>query len=82
MATILTVHAIERYVQRVEAVTEEEVIARLDTPHIRSLIAFGASKIKLATGHRLVIVEGRIVTVTPKPLKKRCQVGKTDRREY
>lgn len=79
--TILTAHAIERYMQRVEAVSEDEVIQRLDTPHIRSLISFGAAKIKLATGHRLVIVEGRIVTVTPKPLKKRCQVGKPARRE-
>lgn len=76
MVSIITAHAIERYVQRVEAVTEDEVIARLDTPHIRRLIAFGAAKIKLATGHRLVIADGRIVTVTPKPLKKRCQVGK------
>lgn len=65
-AGIVTSHAISRYRKRVEPVSYDEAIQRMDTPAVRQAIAFGASAVVLPTGQRLVIADGKIVTVNPK----------------
>lgn len=68
----VTSHAVSRYLERVDPqATYDQVIARLDTPRIREMIAFGASAIVLPTGHHAPVVEGKIVTVLSKPGKSR-----------
>jgi hypothetical protein len=71
MALRVTSHAISRYRERVEPVSYDEAMARLSTARIRLMIAFGAREIILQSGHHAVVESGVIVTVRPKPRKKR-----------
>jgi hypothetical protein len=63
---IITAHAVSRYRERVAAVSYDEAVAAMDTPFVRRAIEIGACSVKLATGQRLVLHEGRIVTVLEK----------------
>lgn len=67
----LTTHAIERYQERVANLPDDQVREILSAPNIIKAIAFGAEKVKLGTGHRLVILSKRIVTVLPSAKIKR-----------
>lgn len=67
----LTRHAIERYIERVEPVTPQEVHKRLSTPFIMAALSLGTTSVRLPTGHRVEIVDGVIVTVAPKPGSKK-----------
>lgn len=61
----VTAHAILRYQQRVAAVSLEQARAALSTPAIRKAAEFGATCVRLGTGHRVVIREFSVVTVQP-----------------
>lgn len=61
----LTQHAIARYQERVANIPPAAVVAVLDTPAMRAALRFGARAVKLRSRHRVVIREGRIVTITP-----------------
>lgn len=56
-------HAIQRYQERVAAIPAGEVVAALSSPIIQRASEFGARYVRLSTGHRVVIVEGCVVTV-------------------
>lgn len=62
---VVTGHAIMRYQQRVANLPETLVIAALTTPAIQRAASFGAEYVRLGTGHRLVIRQGRVITVKP-----------------
>ena len=64
MVTV-TRHAIQRYQQRVRAVSDDEAITALTTPAIVIAANFGAKYVRLGTGHRVVIQNRAIVTVQP-----------------
>ena len=77
MTLHVTAHAIFRYRERVDPeATPDQVVAKLDTPRIREMIAFGAREIILGTGHHAVVAGGVIVTVRPKPFEKRRRVDR------
>lgn len=73
VAPVISLHAIERYRQRVEDVSPREVVRRLDGPALRAAIAFGASALILGSGHRLVIMGDTVVTVRPIPPRTRVR---------
>lgn len=75
----ITGHAIERFAERVANIPEAEIIRELDTPAIHAAIAFAKQRecfVKLTTGHRAVICEGKVVTVNPLPKRKKMRVIK------
>lgn len=51
----VTVHAVERYQQRVAPVEASQARAALSTRAIQTTGTFGASLVKLGTGHLIVI---------------------------
>lgn len=62
---IISAHAIERYQQRVRPCSDDEAREAMSTPFIRAAVAFGAHLIRLGSGHRLIIRNGAIITITP-----------------
>lgn len=72
----ITAHAVERYQQRVANLPDDAVIQALNSPAILTAIQIGARAVQFGTGHRAIIADGKVVTVAPKPLKKRCRRGK------
>lgn len=62
----ITQHAIERFQERVRNVTDDKARQELSSPSICAAADFGACYVKLATGQRVVISNGVIVTVLPK----------------
>lgn len=66
MPITVTRHAIERYQERVEPVSDDEAVARLSCPAIEKAAAFGARYVVLGCGNRAVIVDGHVVTVLAK----------------
>lgn len=63
----ITLHAIERYQQRVEDVPAAVVVQRLRGPAFEAAAEMGAVAVILLQGHRAVIQGGAIVTVLAKP---------------
>ncbi len=61
----ITRHAIDRFRERIADIPEEQIRARLDTPAVRAAIAFGARYVRIATGHRLAVHNGCIITILP-----------------
>ncbi|NBC37349.1 hypothetical protein GTZ99_12390 [Novosphingobium sp. FSY-8] len=61
----ITRHAIQRYIERVEAVHPVRAMRALRSPAIASAMTFGAPIVKLGTGQRVVIRAGAVVTVLP-----------------
>ena len=59
----VTFHAVQRYQERVENVTEDAARARLSCPAIVTAAKFGAPIVRLGSGHRVVIKDGSVVTV-------------------
>lgn len=66
----ITLHAIERYQQRVENVPAAVVIARLSGPAFLAADQLGSASIILPTGHRAVVHDHSVITVLPIPLHK------------
>jgi hypothetical protein len=67
----VTSHAVSRYRRRVEPVSYDEVVRRLTTPAIVSAAAIGAASVLLPSGHKVVLIGNRVVTVKAKSSKKR-----------
>ncbi len=66
----ITLHAIERYQQRVENVPACVVIQRLRGPAFDAADFLGSASIILPTGHRVVVHDHAVVTVLPVPSHK------------
>jgi hypothetical protein len=62
----VTLHAIERYQQRVENVPAIEVHRRLNAPALRKAAEFGARFVRLSGGQRIVMKDWRIITILPR----------------
>lgn len=76
MAVHVSNHAVLRYQQRVAMVPIDEARAALSSPVIEqaAIFAHNAScEVRLPTGHRLVIRDHCVITVKPKPLRRRCR---------
>lgn len=61
----VTHHACCRFIERVEAVSFEEAEARIRSfgPAIERAIGFRSSTVKLGNGVRIIVDQGRVVTV-------------------
>lgn len=68
----VTDHAIQRYCERVAEVSANAAICALSNPVIRKAAAFGARYVILSGGQRVVLQNGRVVTVLPKGWSKAC----------
>lgn len=80
---LITAHAIDRYRQRVQRVSEAEAVEAMLTPAVKAMCRFvgrGEGYVRLATGHRLTIRDGVVVTVLPaenyKRTVRRCGRGR------
>lgn len=62
----ITTHAIHRYQERIANLTAEQVQAALDIPAVRCALRIGAPFVRLASGHRIVLEDGKIITILPK----------------
>ena len=65
MAIHVTLHAIQRYQERVAPVSAAEAHKALSTPAIQIAAKFGAQFVRLPTGHRIVLNEHTVVTIQP-----------------
>lgn len=61
----VSLHAIERAIERGAASNEDAAVTLLSSPAIQAAAQFGARFVRLHTGHRVVIDEGTVVTVHP-----------------
>lgn len=66
MAVHVTNHACLRYQERVAPVSIEVARERLSSAVIEQAAAFGAMFVRLGTGQRIVIHDGRVITVLTK----------------
>lgn len=73
MIVHVTRHAIERFRQRVEDLLVRSVIKRLTTPTIRKAVEFGASGVRLGSGH-LVVIQGSTIVTVKTPRKRKVRV--------
>lgn len=62
----ITKHAFQRFRERVADLSDAAIIATLDTPVMHKAVEFGARAVILGTGHRAVLKDGVIVTITPR----------------
>ena len=62
---LVTDHAVERYQQRVRPCTADEARTALSTPAVHAAALFGATFVRLATGHRIAIKGYVVMTVLP-----------------
>jgi hypothetical protein len=61
----VTIHAIERYIERVAPVTPEQAATALDSPAVRCAAEIGARFVRLHGGQRIVLQGWTVVTVMP-----------------
>lgn len=66
----ITLHAIERYQQRVEDVPAAVVVERLRGPAFDAADRLGSASIILPTGHRAVVHDHAVITILPIPPRK------------
>lgn len=62
---LISVHAVERYQQRVADLPEAAARAALDCPAARLAARIGAPFVKLPGGQRIVIRNATVITVLP-----------------
>lgn len=65
MDLTVSLHAIQRYQERVENLPDETVRQILSSPHIKAAAAFGAKFIRIASGHRIAIADMTVTTILP-----------------
>lgn len=67
----ITYHAVQRWIERVEAVSFDEAVVAIlrHTPAILTAIEMGCCCVKLGCGARLVLDGARVVTVYPRQPK-------------
>lgn len=62
----VTHHAVERYQERVRNLPDDQVRQLICTSKaVQLAVSIGAPFVRLGTGQRLVLIEGRVVTVLP-----------------
>ncbi|QVJ07680.1 hypothetical protein L7H23_01160 [Sphingopyxis sp. BSN-002] len=66
----ITLHAIERYQQRVDDVPAAIVVQRLCGPAFDAADQLGSASVILPTGHRVIVHDHAVVTVLPIPPHK------------
>lgn len=66
----ITQHAVDRYRERIADIDPPAARAAMSTPAVQLAADFGASFVKIATGHRLVVKQHRVITVLM-PIKHR-----------
>lgn len=76
----LTLHAIQRYRERVADVPAADIWRALDIPAVRIAIDFGARFVRLSGGQRVVLEENRIVTILPRDRCRGSLARRNDRR--
>jgi len=59
----VTRHAVQRYCERVCAVSPTTAKRALSSTAVQAAVAFGAPFVRLPTGQRIVVREGNVVTV-------------------
>lgn len=75
----VTDHAIARYRERVADLPDEQIVECLDTSATRAAASLGGEcHVRLPSGHKIVVKDHTVVTVTPRPLFRRCKTGKPD----
>lgn len=65
MTLHVTAHAIIRFQQRVSNVSEDIARQALSSTIIQRAAEFGAHYVRLGTGQRVVIDQGKVITVLP-----------------
>lgn len=65
MGLHVTAHAIVRFQQRVSNVSEDIARQALSSTIIQRAAEFGAHYVRLGTGQRVVIDQGKVITVLP-----------------
>ena len=74
----VTAHAIKRCVERVAHIANDEAaLTFLSREVVKAAANFGDCDVRLPTGQRIVIRHHSVITVTPKPLRRKCQRGKS-----
>ena len=68
----LTSHALSRALERLGCNTVAEAEEVLRSPTIARAAAFGAPFVRLPSGHRVVLIGNRVVTVLPKNYSMGC----------
>lgn len=77
----VTAHAILRYQERVEPVSDECAREILSGPLFQTAAKFGARYVRLGTGQRIVIEQGIVKTVLPTENYKR-NIGRIGRGRF
>jgi hypothetical protein len=68
----VTLHAIGRYLERVDNCSPDEAIEALLSPAVKLAAKIGAPYVRLATGQRIAIdTDGTIMTVLPSDCKRK-----------
>ena len=65
-----SVHAVDRYIERVAPVSRDEATRALTNKRIEAAATFGARYVRLPTGHRIVIENGIVVTLLPRDARR------------
>lgn len=69
----VSIHAIERYQERIDNCSEDEARAALSTEAIKAAADFGCRFVRLASGHRVALKDHTVTTILP-PENYRKQV--------
>lgn len=72
---IVSRHAMDRYRERVADLSDHEIFTRLSGPAFVLAVEFGASFVKLPSGHHAVLREETVITVLPPD----CSIEALDR---
>lgn len=63
---IVSLHAVQRYQERVANVPDDEAEAALSGPAFMAACKFGGAAVILPSGHRAIVADGTVVTVLPR----------------
>lgn len=84
MSLVVTDHAILRYQDRIDPLSEDEVKRALDTEGMREAVAEGCDYHTLPSGHKAIIAGQRIVTILEpdmRPKKTRAHRNRKRKRK-
>lgn len=66
---IVSLHAIQRFQERVASVSDGEAVAALSGRAFKAVNDFGCGAVILPSGHRAIIADGTVITVLPKDFR-------------
>jgi hypothetical protein len=76
----ITAHAIQRFIERVAKVSVQDARERLSSPAVIAAAKFGAHYVRLGTGQRIVIQDGKVITVLPSEHRRGAMGADSDLR--